>query len=300
MISLVANQELHKLDSTRLQTLFHLLDINLPPNTPGFLDTDNVSHNFYDFFFDILLDKELPCAINIDWRFSPEDIFWHFEKYYADASIQYLTDEYANDEGLYNITYRHNSEEIHTTVSEDHPSQLVTELVSLLPDREVIEIDFLEDSYSWLIIPKGFDVAVFCDVTGLEYKETQEKLNVAPKFFTEGYKQIEKIFFTPTIFYVDDTKNIYHMPNQFWSGRILPGQTVREGIALELQETLQYEGRFDYQYEDFIGVDQDRKGRNVNKYHLSIFLYDRSFKSKMAGEADIHLVKLPNAATSTE
>lgn len=84
-------------------------------------------------------------------------------------------------------------------------------------------------------------------------------------------KQITKIFFSPQI----------HVISQFsgraipinWSGRILEGQTIDEGIAGELREVYGYIGKFDYRDVYFLDYVKDKQGNDIERYGLYITLY---------------------------
>lgn len=83
-------------------------------------------------------------------------------------------------------------------------------------------------------------------------------------------KQTTKIFFEPRVQVVgkDGTKNL----PENWAGRILPGQTIKEGIAAELKEVYGYLGRFDYSKIYFKEYAKDRNGNNIERYAVTVAL----------------------------
>lgn len=299
MITLTDHASTPDLDAKSVQSLFKLLAIDNPPDVSDFLENNPDDPTFYSFFDTVLLENKLPCAISIDWKWYPEDIFWQFNLSMSSDTIHDLGKDYDGvdydpEQQLFKVTYQYKEATKHIAISLDEPGKLLAELMQYLPGKDVINIDFQEDSYSWLIVPKNFDVQGFCKITGLlqEGEPIPEPPSRVPENFAEGYKQPEKIFFTPRIIFVEQNGTGYHMPNQFWAGRALPGQTIREGIASELQQEMHYSGRFDYSYDNYIGVQKDRKGRDIKKYRLTIYLYDHTFESRMAGGADVQLKKI--------
>jgi hypothetical protein len=171
-----------------------------------------------------------------------------------------------------------------------NPDALLDAISKHMEKKSFIALDWSQDRHSWLLVPKSFDIDAFCKITGGAFE--QPKVTQAqrpPEEFAEGYKVREKIFFTPQIIYIGSDKTGFDMPGQVWSGRILPGQTVRDGTAAELMTELKYSGRFDYAYDGYLGVTKDRRGKNIKRYGIKVYLYDKSFQSKMAGSADIRL-----------
>lgn len=295
MITLTDHAGTPDLDAEAVQSLFQLLAINNPPDCTDFLAGALGNPTFHAFFFNVLIENQFPCAIDIDWKWSPEDILWQFNRTLPDPdTVRLLGTDFDANQDIFRVSYRYHDTAKHIEVPFDKPAKLVEALVPYLLGKDIIHIDFGEDSYSWLIVPTGFDIAEFRKLTGLLAPgvPTSEPSLVIPENFAEGYKQTEKIFFTPRITYVERDGTGYSMPNQFWSGRVLVGQTIHEGIAAELQQEMHYSGQFNYAYDGYIGARQDRKGRDIKSYWVKVFLYDRTFESRMAGGADIQLKKI--------
>jgi hypothetical protein len=83
--------------------------------------------------------------------------------------------------------------------------------------------------------------------------------------------QTTKIFFQPWILSVD-TEGVHEVPVD-WAGRILPGQTIHEGIAAELQEVYGYTGEFDFSNIAFMDYAKDKKGNTIERYAIHITMY---------------------------
>lgn len=290
MVPLEVKEDLLELDNANAQQLFKLLSINNPPDLRDFLESGDYC-NFSDFFFDVLIENDVPCALSIDWKWTPQELFEQFKVIFSDLDIELIGDEYSND-GTYLIEYRQGESVKKKLITQNKPSDLLVELTSYLPGKKLLEINFLEDNYNWLFVPSAFDIELFCSITGLSKSWLDSAQEKIPENFTEGYRQSKKIFFIPRIVYVSDNGSGYDMPNQHWGGRILPGQTIRQGIATELNKELQYHGHFNYEYNKLLDITKDREGREIKRYSITIYLYDNSFKSKLAGGLDIKLRKI--------
>lgn len=108
-------------------------------------------------------------------------------------------------------------------------------------------------------------------------------------------KLTEKIFFWPEIFtevngkaerllYVDTNEDYAN-----WAGRILPGQTIEEGIATELADTLHYKGNFEYKIWGPVDEALDKKGQKIKRYKIRIKLLDKLSSTKTKFGWDIVL-----------
>lgn len=292
MITLtVDGDELKDLNTGSIRKFFVLLQITTPPNVYTFLKLEEGERDFYSFFFDVLIENDVPCAIDVDWKWEPEIIFDQLKQ--VPGSNLTFVESTLDENEVYTIIYRHGTNLKNLQVGFSDPSMLLEALQNDMESKEFIALDFFEDRFSWLIVPREFDVQAFCVLTGVANKPKETKpAEEVPEFFREGRKLPEKIFFSPDIVYVGSNQAGYEMPNQVWGGRVLPGQTVREGIATELMGELRYAGRFDYMYDGYRGTFPDRKGQDIKQYGVKIYLYDKTFQSKMAGGADIKLRKI--------
>jgi|GEM_PF-4762944 len=84
-------------------------------------------------------------------------------------------------------------------------------------------------------------------------------------------KQAVKIFFVPRVQII--TKDGGRDIEADWAGRILPGQSLEEGIATELKSAYNYSGRFEYRDVYFSDYVQDNKGNDIQRYSLYVTLY---------------------------
>jgi hypothetical protein len=69
-------------------------------------------------------------------------------------------------------------------------------------------------------------------------------------------------------------------------------QTVKEGIAVELESELGYAGRFDYAFAGYESTLKDKQGKDVHRYRLTILLYDKSFSDTTRSGYEIDLQKM--------
>jgi hypothetical protein len=93
----------------------------------------------------------------------------------------------------------------------------------------------------------------------------------------EEGKQTKKIFFRPnqiSIIKPNNNKGKTIIAN--WNGRIMPGQTLEEGIATELKEVYGYTGEFDFTKPTFLDFAKDKKGNLIQRYNILITLYTTS------------------------
>lgn len=94
-------------------------------------------------------------------------------------------------------------------------------------------------------------------------------------------KQTTKIFFEPKV-RVTTRAGVKDLP-QNWAGRILPGQTIADGIAAELKEVYGYDGVFEYSAIYFLEYAQDRKGRDIERYAITINLLPTPDEERQLG-----------------
>jgi|GEM_PF-4780637 len=93
---------------------------------------------------------------------------------------------------------------------------------------------------------------------------------------SELFAQAEgKLFFVPTINFRRDWRQ-YTLTGESaeWAGRIMPGQTVHEGIAQELHDALGYDGTFSYGKLELRDTVKDKKGAAIQRYDVAITLRD--------------------------
>jgi hypothetical protein len=317
IILMIAETRLKSLDKDKANIVSELLGLKHPPDYSDFFDAANPQYNtddprdFYHFFYDVLVEQNALCAINFDWKWHPDDVFWQLKEYLPTYDIELLETKDDPDYLAYEIAYRIGASTATIKVNFSEPNQLLNDISRWLPDKQFVDLNFGEDSYSWLIVPKTFDAERFLEVTGLKRTGESAGLPLQPRYdarhpnLTLDYKQPKKLFFLPKIIYVEDDQNGYFFRykksdstaivtynHPVWAGRILAGQTVKEGIAVELESELGYTGRFDYAFVGYESTIKDKQGKDVHRYWLTVLLYDKSFSDTTRSGYKIDLQKM--------
>jgi cell wall assembly regulator SMI1 len=83
--------------------------------------------------------------------------------------------------------------------------------------------------------------------------------------------QTTKIFFVPDIQVI--TGDGQFKLDADWAGRVLPGQTLSEGISAEVKEVYGYSGRLEVGNVLFLDHAKDNKGNDIQRYKITIRLY---------------------------
>lgn len=275
---------------------------------------------FYEFYFDVLLQQKVPLAICIDWKWHPEGIFLQLSGSILGGGLRLITVENDPNYLAFDVAYTDGIDATNMKVGFADPNQLLVSLKgypSYLMGRKFIAVNFSEDSYQWLVVPEVFDIEVFKQLTGLREDEYEPAPPLQPRYDSRhpnlkvDFKQPQKLFFLPTIIYVKDDHtafrvqyrkseehgqagdtNVSRASSQVWAGRVLLGQTAKGGIASELKEELSYVGRFDYTFAGYEDTLKDKQGKDVHRYNLGIFLYDKAFADVTRGGYKIELQKI--------
>lgn len=315
MIFLSSYKQLSPLDEVKILELATIIGMNRPPKYYREF-CEKTSNTFYEFFYELLIDQDAWCAFELDWKWHPSDVFGHLEQYFRAINIKLIDVEEDPDYLAYEVTYRVGESTATIKVNFSEPNQLLNDISRWLPDKQFIDLNFGEDSYSWLIVPKIFDTERFLEITGLKRTDERASLPPQPRYdarhpnLAPDYKRSQKIFFLPNIIYVEDDQNGYFFRykksdsnatvtynHPVWAGRILPGQTVKEGIAVELESELGYAGRFDYAFAGYESTLKDKQGKDVHRYRLTILLYDKSFSDTTRSGYEIDLQKMTGFST---
>ena len=93
-----------------------------------------------------------------------------------------------------------------------------------------------------------------------------EKLDI-----NESGAQTTKIFFVPQI-QVMSPRGGYELEVD-WAGRVLPGQTINDGIATGIKEVYGYTGKFEWRSPYFKDWTKDNQGNDIQRFGLYITLY---------------------------
>jgi hypothetical protein len=325
MISLTTTveTELKQLDKDKASILWGLLGLTIAPEYDDFFDGTNPQYyasdswDFCGFFYDVLLEKNTPCVVHFDWKWHPDDVFWQLKQNLPAYDIELLEAKDDPDYLAYEVSYRVGKNTANIKVNFSEPNQLLNDISRWLPDKQFIDLNFGEDSYSWLIVPATFDTERFLEITGLKRTDERASLPLQPRYDARhpnlalDYKQPRKIFFLPNIIYVEDDQNGYFFRykksgsnatvtynHPVWAGRVLPGQTVKEGIAVELESELGYTGRFDYAFAGYENTIKHKQGKDVHRYRLTVLLYDKSFSDTTRSGYKIDLQKMPGFSIS--
>lgn len=273
MITLFAYQE-EELDEQAVQALSRLWDKPFQ-NLDAFFELDE--DDFKDF--DLLLFESLTdrCVL-IDWKWGPEDIFWQLERSLPDFRIS-LTSAVDPEtrEGDYKITFTINGVNHSLDVPWANPDVLLDYINNLITPRSFIHLNYRDDTYRWLLIPANFDIARFCQIAGMTQNREDLKKQTLPQdlAINPSGKQSAKIFFRPKMFlYKNGQKFFVEYTHGSWAGRILPGQTIKEGVATELQKELDYTGDFTIGNIQFTDYGTDRKGNKIERHAIEITLHN--------------------------
>lgn len=268
-----------EMDEAETQELCRILGIDSKVQTKDFLENDDGPHNFTEFF-SVLVDQNVPVALDIDWRWGPDDLFWQVQRYYSDARIELIDakeiyDEKDNNFKAWRIKYRLNDDEKEIEVDFDRPGDL---LEALKPDTrsKIVEINFLEDAFSWLIVPDAFNENRFIEITGAEPAQNTVSLDI-----DVAAPLPNKVFFYPALIGLqrgDKIYGVYSINPQYgvvdWAGRVLAGQTFQQGIATELKSMFDYDGDFEISAISYKDEIPDRQGKLTKRYDVWIRLTD--------------------------
>jgi hypothetical protein len=72
MIALTfGSPKLLDLSEGSVRELLKLLQVTTSLDVSSFQKQPEGERDFYNFFFDVLIEQNVPCAIDIDWKWSP-------------------------------------------------------------------------------------------------------------------------------------------------------------------------------------------------------------------------------------
>ena len=311
MIFLSGYKQLNPLDEVKVLELATMIGLIRPPKYyREFCEKDD--NTFYEFFYESLIDQAARCAFELDWKWHPSDVFGHLEQYFPAIDVKLVDVEEDPDYMIYDVKYSAGDKTYIASVDDYQPSHLLSHIERLLDGKQFLGIHFGEDSYAYLIVPKDFDIEKFMSITGLERTQPGIVASPRPRYdvhhpnLKKDFRQPQKLFFLPTIMYIEDDQNGYFFRykksgsnatvtynHPVWAGRVLPGQTVKEGIAVELESELGYTGRFDYAFAGYENTIKDKQGKDVHRYRLTVLLYDKSFSDTTRSGYKIDLQKMP-------
>lgn len=145
----------------------------------------------------------------------------------------------------------------------------------LLEDNNLLE-DFNDDKDIALLIRAGASPEALHKLKKYLFENTFRETDYAGPYprkldLIESGQQLQKIFFLPSIQIRKGTAG--NEIQSDWSGRVLPGQTLKEGIAMELKEVYGYSGKFKYDDIHFLDYIKDYKDKSIQRYGIYITLY---------------------------
>ena len=273
MITLtVANTELKTLDREKADKLVSLLGLKDVEYGEFFSEE---TCDFYNFYFDVLFEQKTPCAVHTDWKWHPEDIFFQLNKSVLGDGLEVTAIKDEPGYRAFEVAYLYGANKGGLKVGLAEPSRLLEDIkknTTYLAGRAFVEIDFLEDSYSWLIVPDKFDEDIFMQLTGLSRAKSEQEAAPYPHQLdiNQTDRQTKKIFFKPVVQVISG--NSGRILESDWAGRVVPGQTLREGIAAELKAVYDYSGAFEFSDIHFLDWAKDNKGNDVQRYGIHITL----------------------------
>lgn len=288
MISLTCNTD-KQLSVPDINRLAQIIGIDEPINTDEFLSNPESERGFYEFFHDVLAGQKRRRVIVIDWKWEPSDLFWHIQSVLKNHEISLIQSGNSQAANVHTITFEINGTRYSLEVFDEHPERVLEYIDTLIDDGQFISIDFREDSYCWLYAPQSFgpkNLDEFCALTGCTISAS-DNVKLAPKKISINPKgkQSTKIFFKPQI-QVIESGGGRELPVD-WAGRVLPGQTLEEGIATELKEVYGYTGRFEFRNIYFLDHAKDRKGHDIERYGIYITLFPSETAAESQPEATI-------------
>lgn len=236
-------------------------------------DLDEENYWFEGFFSDQLVEKDR-LGIYIDWQWQPAELFRELRRVLPEHTLELLDYSYSQDDRTYTLVFKLDGIFHHKTVPFPEPNQLIEVINTQLKDKQFIEMWFGGDDLSWLLVPRNLDIRAFCELTGFtERPEKPQKFVPAQSDYNPHGKQSKKIFFWPKI-YIGKGDQSTLLPT-YWAGRVLPGQTFREGVRVELAKMQSYHGQFEYSDVEFRDITQDNQGRDIQRFSVIIVLLDK-------------------------
>lgn len=254
-------------------------------------DESGEGTDFQRLYFDVLAEYN-KSTVWVEWKWLPEDIEWPLQQNLEGHSFSVISSEDNDDYIAYNIEFEIDGTREKLTVNFADPNEWLDRVNARLGDKELVDINFGDDQYTWLLVDKPFDVQKFCEITGANIDTIQRiGQNLQPRK-VEGLvsnppvpKYIkaslntespvdEKIFFN---LHMKATgphgKSLYLWFSQsgqqaYFAGRALPGGTLKAAISMELEN---YLGIKEWQFEGppvFSDLTTDKEGKEVTRYNV--------------------------------
>jgi hypothetical protein len=301
-----------ELDEESIAELFNVLGIVNRPDVSHFMDTNYPEdRTFYQFATQVLSMNGVSAVIAPN-KWEPENLFYQLKRVLKDHTIELLEETENREYEAYDVSFSLDGANESVTVDTADPSQLFDTFNKYLSDHQFIRLEsHLKErrSVEWLLTPMPFDSDKFRQLTGCSKMRLEWKPSLTARY-TEGrtptVSQVEKltrkVFFTPStlcvahgeVKYLSYTHPSTSQP-MHWAGRVLPGQTFTEGIAAELEKTLDYRGKFEFYNFRFQDYAFDKSGRQIERYRLTLKLLEPVMVSETSTGLNVHLASTPPA-----
>lgn len=151
-----------ELSQDDIQKIFELLKINPAPDITDFLNDPNLDDDekdFHNFFFDVLVENNIPCAIEIDWKWEPDDLFWQLERYFPTLKLTH--NEWIPSDSCYQINYMLHGKSEAVEVAFDNPDGLFESLSHHLTDCKFIALTSWRMDTLGLLSPTTLTLSFF-------------------------------------------------------------------------------------------------------------------------------------------
>ncbi len=279
------------MSQSAISALCGILNVDDLPDTTQFLEVNYPEdQTFYQLAAQVLTVNGL-CMIIAPNQWEPANLFYQLKRVVKSHSIALLKETENNEYEAYDISFSVDGKQKSLTVDTADPSQLFDAINEHLVEYQFVRlVSHLKErrSVEWLLTPLPFDSATFKQLTGCSEMKLEWKQQLIPRHSdkrTPNASQVDKlnkkIFFRPsTLCFVNGTVQYlsYTDPltdeSKTWSGRVLPGQTFTEGLASELKEVLDYEGKFEFYNFMFLDYALDNAGKEIERYRLALRLLE--------------------------
>ncbi len=287
MISLIAANEI-RIDSGRLQSLFHLLNVENQPEINAFLALPETERDFYGLFLET--NVVVPSFLVTDWKWEPEDLFRQIKQALPNHNVELLNT--ADDEVYlaFNITFSINDKSKKLTVHDEEPNVIFETINSNLNDQEFVFVDFQGDEYAWLLVPKATDIQEIADLIGYKvinpitikqdgfstreesqaqrftkHFDVNQPLATLTSFYPVMYHRVDGVLKRLMFMDADLTETDYHFS-------VEPGQTLHDAMAETLHRDIDYQGSIEMNWVKPADIVTNSADQGEPSYSLQIYL----------------------------
>ena len=270
----------------------------------------NINHpeeqTFYQLVAQVLTLNGISTVIAPN-KWEPANLFYQLKRVVEGHNIELLDELENNDFEAHDIKFSVDGVQQSLTVDTTDPSQLFNVINEQLIKYQFVRlVSHLKErrSVEWMLAPMPFDVAKFKQLTGCsEMKSEWKQQSLGARYSdrrTPNVSQVDKlskkVFFKPSAFCLNNgtVEHLSYTDPQTgqpksWAGRIMPGHTFTEGIASELREVLNYEGKFEFYNFMFLDYAFDNEGKEIERYRLTLKLFEPVTVKKTSTGLVVHL-----------